>query len=206
MIWNIRHQGSPESITGLSDQQIMEGLLDNQWEPTDEVKAPGETVWQSLEKHPHFAEAVSELDPPITAPTVDATHLDMNPLIDVSLVLLIFFVLTTTYNELRKMFPAPPAESNDIKQTIGENQLRSFTIRVVTKMQDGAPVILVENETVDEADLQAKFEEWQKKTGQSALAVEMDKAVPWKTFMAIQDAAAGAKIKETIRIERKQSP
>jgi hypothetical protein len=30
----------------------------------------------------------------------------------------------------------------------------------------------------------------------------MDKTVPFKTFVAIQDAAAGAKLAETLRIER----
>ena len=37
----------------------------------------------------------------------------MNPLIDVALVLLIFFILTTTYEELRKEFlpPEPQAEN-----------------------------------------------------------------------------------------------
>jgi biopolymer transport protein ExbD len=69
-------------------------------------------------------------------------------------------------------------------------------------MENGQPVIRVEKEVVPERELQAKIEFWKGKTGHRELAVELDKAVPWKTFMAIQDAAAGARIERTLRIER----
>lgn len=206
MIWKIRHQGSPESLEGMTAEQIVEGVQEGQWEPTDEVRGPDEVDWATLETHPYFAEAMSEIEPPFAPPHPDETRLDMNPLIDVALVLLIFFILTTTYQELRKMFPAPESNPDpEKKQTIGEGQLRELTIRVVAKKQTGAStVILVEDEPIAERDLQAKFDELVKKTGRNRLAVEIEPGVAWKTFMAIQDAAAGAKIEETIRIERKR--
>lgn len=201
-VWKMRHEGSPQSVEGLTAEQIVEGVQEGQWEPTDEVKGPADADWKSLETHAHFAQAMADYEPPVSPPHPDETRLDMNPLIDVALVLLIFFILTTTYTELRKKFPAPYAEQGEVKQTIGEGQLREFTIRVTATMEAGAPVVRVENEVVQEHDLKAKFEHWKEKTGNSRLAVEMDKKVPFKTFMAIQDAAAGAKIAETIRIER----
>lgn len=206
MIWKIRHQGSPESLEGLTAEQIVEGVQEGQWEPTDEVRGPDEDDWTTLETHPHFAEAMNQIEPPFAPPHPDETRLDMNPLIDVALVLLIFFILTTTYQELRKMFPAPESNPDpEKKQTIGEGQLRELTIRVVAKKQTSAStMILIEDEPVAERDLQVKFEELVTKTGRNRLAVEIEPGVPWKTFMAIQDAAAGAKIEETIRIERKR--
>lgn len=200
--WKVRHQGSPESLDSLTDEQIVEGVQEGNWEPTDEVRGPGESDWQPLETHPHFAEAMADLDPPFAPPHPDETRLDMNPLIDVALVLLIFFILTTTYEELRKMFPAPPASNEEVKQKIGDAALREVTIRVTAKQEKGSTVIRVENEVVPETELQKKLIAWKEKTGQSKLAVEIDKNVPWRAFMAIQDAAAGAKIQETIRIER----
>ncbi len=199
--WNVRHQGSPESLDRLTAEQIVEGVQDGQWEPTDEVRGPNDADWQALELHPHFAETIADLDPPFAA-HADETRLDMNPLIDVSLVLLIFFILTTTYEELRKMFPVPEAITDQKSKQIGEGELREVTIRVTANQENGKPVIRVENEIVPESDLKAKFIYWKEKTGHSRLAMEMDKKVPWRTFMAIQDAAAGAKIQETIRIER----
>jgi biopolymer transport protein ExbD len=201
-VWRIRHEGSPESIDRLSAEPILEGVIEGHWEPTDEVRGPDEAEWIALERHPRFAEAIADLEMPFAPPPPDETRLDMNPLIDVALVLLIFFILTTTYQELRKMFPAPPGEATEVKQTIGESQLRQITIRATAKMEAGTPVIRVEDEIVPPEGLREKFEFWKQKTGQSRLAIEMDRDVPWKVFMAIQDAAAGAKIQETIRIER----
>jgi biopolymer transport protein ExbD len=203
--WKIRHQGSPQSLEGLSAEQIVEGVQEGQWEPSDEVRGPGDADWVSLEMHPHFADAMADIDPPMAPPPPDETRLDMNPLIDVSLVLLIFFILTTTYEELRKMFPAPPAGSNEgNSKVISPKDLGEIAIRVTAKQEGDQTVIRVENEVVPENELQAKFESLREQTRKSKLAVELDKNVPWKTFIAIQDAAAGAKIQETIRIQRAQ--
>src|SRR5687768_11186452 len=98
--WKMRHEGAPQSVEGLTAELIVEGVQEGQWEPTDEVMGPGESDWKSLETHPHFAEAMAAYDPPMSPPLPDETRLDMNPLIDVALVLLIFFILTTTYTEL----------------------------------------------------------------------------------------------------------
>jgi biopolymer transport protein ExbD len=199
--WKMRLEGSPEFQDGLAPEQIIAGVVEGQWEPTDEVMGPGDTAWKSLETHPHFAEAMADFEPPDPPPHPDETRLDMNPLIDVALVLLIFFILTTTYEELRKKFPPPNASRERIEQAIADDRLREYTIRVKVTQESGKPVIRVENEVVPENELQEKIKYWKDKTGQPRLAVEMDKNAPWKTFMAIQDAAAGAKIVETIRIE-----
>ena len=200
--WKVRHQGSPEHTAGLTAQQVVEGVQEGTWDPTDEVMGPHDRDWVTLETHPQFAEALSEIEPPFSPPHPDQTSLDMNPMIDVALVLLIFFILTTTYTELRKMFPSPPAEKQEVQQKQGEGSMPTAVIHVVATMEDGKPVIRVEKEPVPEHELQAKLEYWKEKKGHNTLAVEMDKTVPWKTFMAIQDAAAGAKIAETLRIER----
>ncbi len=200
--WKVRHQGSPEHTEGLTAQQVVEGVEERTWDPTDEVMGPHDRDWVTLEAHPQFAEALAEIEPLTAGPHPDQTTLDMNPLIDVALVLLIFFILTTTYTELRKMFPSPAAENAEVQQKQGEGAMPTAVIHVVATMEEGQPVIRVEKEAVPERELQAKIEYWKEKRGFNTLAVEMDKTVPWKTFMAIQDAAAGAKIQETLRIER----
>lgn len=206
MNWKLRYEGSPDAVEGLTPEQIVQGVQDGDWEPTDEVRGPGDTAWRSIEAHPQFEAALADYEPPAAPPHPDETRLDMNPLIDVSLVLLIFFILTTTYAEMRKKFRPPAVEHGEVKQAMGEGDLRRFTIRVTARMEDGAPVIRVEDEVVPESELQAKIVEWKSRTGQSRLATEIDKNVPWEIFMAIQDAAAGAKIVETIRIERPPAP
>jgi biopolymer transport protein ExbD len=201
IIWKTRHQGSTESAEGLTTEQIIEGVQQGQWEPTDEVQGPNEAGWKSLETHPQFAEAIEALDAPFAPPHPDETKLDMNPLIDVSLVLLIFFILTTTYEELRKKIEPPMAQPGETP-SIGNAELKKLAIRVTARQEGSQTVIRVEDEVVAESDLQAKFEKLKKDTGRNRLAVDMDKTIPWRTFIAIQDAAYGAKFLETIRLER----
>src|SRR5436189_5274480 len=97
MSWQLRHEGSPQALKGLTLQQIANGLRDGQWEPTDEVMGPDDKAWQAIENHPALAELAEELEAPPVKRHDEGTHLDMNALIDVCLVLLIFFILTTTY-------------------------------------------------------------------------------------------------------------
>src|SRR5262245_24898701 len=99
MAWQVRQEGSPEAINLPTEVDVLAGLRDGNFLPTDEVKGPTDADWQPIETHPQFAEAAQEVEPP-PAESVDETHLDMNPLIDVCLVLLIFFILTITYASL----------------------------------------------------------------------------------------------------------
>src|SRR5690348_4356674 len=96
MSWQVRHQGSPKAVPNLSVAQIVQGLRDGVWAPTDEVRGPQDTGWVALEEHPQFAEVVEDLEAPATRDHGDEAHVDMNALIDVTMVLLIFFILTTT--------------------------------------------------------------------------------------------------------------
>src|SRR5258708_38947405 len=101
-VWKVRHEGSPKFTAGLTPEQVLDGVREQMWEPSDEVQGPGETGWRSMESHPVFAAALADYEPPPAPPKPDETKLDMNPLIDVALVLLIFFILTTTYESVRK--------------------------------------------------------------------------------------------------------
>src|SRR5262245_55920309 len=101
-IWKVRHEGSPVTSPDLAFAQVMQGLLDGRFSPEDEVKGPNDQVWVKLEEHPAFAEACLDIELPPEKVYDDETRLDMNALIDVSLVLLIFFILTTTYTQLQK--------------------------------------------------------------------------------------------------------
>ena len=55
---------------------------------------------------------------------------------------------------------------------------------------------------VPERELEAKFKQHKDSLGFDKLAMEVAPDVPWKAVVAIQDAAAGAKFQEIIRIMR----
>ena len=124
-------------------------------------------------------------------------------MIDVALVLLIFFMLTTTYEQMRKEFSPPPGEREGVQgKTITANELKTFTIRASARLENDQLVYRIENEVVAEDDLEKKLKEWLEKTGHSKLAMDVEAKAPWRAVVRIQDAAAGAKISEIIRVSR----
>lgn len=200
MTWTVRHQGSPRAVTGLSADEVVEGLRDGQWEATDEVRGDDDQPWQPLETHPQFAEAVADLDMPPPKHHPDESRLDMNPIIDVSLVLLIFFILTTSYETIRKVLDLPGASSarpsTGVRRVTAE-QVKSLTIRVTARTENGRPVVKVEDEGVRIDDLPKRLGEFARASLKRQLLLDA-KGVEWGTVVTILDAARAAGIEKTL--------
>jgi biopolymer transport protein ExbD len=195
MSWKIRHQGSPRSIEGLALPQVVEGLQEGLWEPTDEVMGPDDGAWQPIENHPALAEVALDIEPAPAKPHEDETRLDMNPLIDVALVLLIFFILTTSYAVLQRVIDLPGGTLKKAKsqlRRVSPEQVKEVMIRVeARKGPDGKPLIKVEDETVEMPYLRATLEKYVKSTRKTSLLLKAQ-GVDLGTVVAIQDAAKGA--------------
>jgi biopolymer transport protein ExbD len=151
--WQIRHEGSPQARSGLTLPQIIEGLRDGAWEPTDEVMGPGDGAWMAIENHPRLADIAADLEPPPPRTHDDETHLDMNALIDVCLVLLIFFMLTTSYvAAVQKVVPLPtlaPEKNKRAAPMLTLKQVRDSMIRVdASADKAGRITIRVQNQPV----------------------------------------------------------
>ena len=56
-LWNVRHQGSPQSVDGLTADDVIDGVKEGIWETSDEVMGPDDVDWVPLEQHPVFAAA-----------------------------------------------------------------------------------------------------------------------------------------------------
>jgi biopolymer transport protein ExbD len=196
MTWKIRHQGSPRSVEVPTAQQVVEGLQDGLWEPTDEVEGDGEAGWVPIESHPQFAEVAYELEPAGPMHHPDETHLDMNPLIDVCLVLLIFFILTTSYAALQKVLPMAGVSQRSPTGVpkVTQQQVQQFTIKVEARMENGVPVIRVEGQVADPDTLVNVLKQYVRSTRKTELLLDASPDVPWGTIVAIQDAAKGADV------------
>src|SRR5438270_9213953 len=143
MSWQVRHEGSPNATPNLTPQQVLTGVAEGVWEPSDEVRGPSDAAWQSIESHPFFEEAVQEIELPDGSHEDGETHLDMNPLIDVALVLLIFFIITASYDALKKVInmPAMSAKDGKTKVLVDPNVINQL-IRVEARMTpDGKSVV-----------------------------------------------------------------
>jgi len=137
MAWRLRHEGSPQPVPQpLSSEQIVEGLKDGVYATTDEVRGPTDAKWVALESHPHFSE-VSEVVQAIedeAGHEADDNNIDMNPLIDVCLVLLVFFILATTISVMEKVMKLPPNEQENKKpRELREDQAKEYIMLKIEK-------------------------------------------------------------------------
>ena len=196
MSWKIRHEGSPRSIEGLTLPQVIEGLRDGLWEPTDEVRGPQDKQWVALESHPQTAEIAADLEPPPPPSHGDETRLDMNPLIDVALVLLIFFILTTSYAAAQRLLEMPKSTKEKEKGpiTISKAKIEKFTIQLKIRVEKGKEVVYVEDKPVDAQYLVASLRNFVKETRKTQLLIDADPDVSWEKIVYVQDAAKGAGI------------
>lgn len=200
--WRIRKEGAPEAISLPGAAEVLTGLRDGNLLPTDEVKGPADAEWQAIENHPTFAEAALEVEPP-PAESQDDTHLDMNPLIDVCLVLLIFFILTITYASLERALDVPEdsaEEKGAQKQDIKDIKDRVF---IVTAKMDGERTVIKigTHGAMKEVPQERVFKEMEdliNTTARKEMVLDIEKDVPWGVETAILDAAKGNKVHNII--------
>ena len=204
MAWKIRHQGSPQArATTLAE--IADGLRDGIWEATDEVQGPGEAGWTAIENHPQLAELAEDLE--TRQPIVpEEDRVDMNALIDVCLVLLIFFMMTATYAvAVQKTVPLQ-AKENEAKKTrtVRIDQVRKQMVRINAELDKGKPVIRVQSQKVNvikddgTLDVDKLRDEMLKYTRDNPPRDEVlldAHGVSWGLVVAVQDAARSAGVR-----------
>jgi biopolymer transport protein ExbD len=203
--WLVRKEGSPEMLSLPSAAAVVYGLREGNFGPTDEVKGPTDADWLAIEAHPTFAEVAEEVAPP--AAEADDTHLDMNPLIDVCLVLLIFFILTITYASLERALEVPGEESSDkgAQKEIPIEQIKDRVFIVTAKM-DGDKVVIKmgvvgQLSEVPQERLFAEMGKLINSTGRKEMVLDLDD-VPWGVECAILDAAKGNKVFNILNNQR----
>ncbi|MCE9567617.1 MAG: biopolymer transporter ExbD [Planctomycetes bacterium] len=202
--WFVRQQGSPAAVSVPSPGSVAEGLRDGNWLPTDEVKGPTDAKWRSIESHPVFAEIAEDMEP-IRPPAASDDHLDMNPLIDVCLVLLIFFILTITYASLERAIDVPPVNPEDKGPSLNlrEKDVRDKVFIVTAKMDGERAVVKIEQKEVTQDQIFNEMKSVINSTGRKEMVLDADKDVPWGVVTAILDAAKGNGVHNIIKNRRK---
>ena len=199
MPWKIRHEGSPQTGTTMLPE-IVEGLRDGVWDPTDEVQGPGETAWVAIENHPQLAEVATEVEPP---PPVhdEEERVDMNALIDVCMVLLIFFILTTSYAALQSRLESPDVAPQDDKAVrVVDDKEAAQGIRVAVVMEKNEPVIKIEGNRVKAGEVEAELKKLVRTSKKTTLYLAVDPKVPVGVSLPIQRDAAAAGMKDIKRV------
>lgn len=195
MNWKVRHEGSPQSVS-LTLEELRQGLVDGQWETTDEVMGPGDADWVPIEGHPTLAELAEELEPPPPKQHHDESHIDMTALIDVCLVLLVFFILTTTVAAMQQRIAAPSAEKGKVGvPKLTKDKVEQTMIHVTAKMEKpDQAVVRVEKKEIDIGQLPGELRRLVRGSGKTKLLLEHDDNVPHEVIVQILDAATAAKM------------
>lgn len=205
MSWRVRFEGSETVVELPTAQKVLEGVREGEWEASDDVRGPIDRDWTPIEEHAQFADAIAELEPQAMEGP-DETRLDMNPLIDVVLVLLIFFILTTTYSILRRTIDVPgepesKEEGKKAKPTPQELQERMFKVEL-WMIEDRARLKI--NDKIIELDEVAKaLQDAVKATGHREMLLEFEGRVPWGIVAQVIDAAKAAEI-QNVNLKRKK--
>jgi biopolymer transport protein ExbD len=202
-VWQVRKEGSTEVYALPTTADVITGLRDGNFVAADEVKGPGDTDFQPLETHPAFAEAALDVEPPPSAES-DETHLDMNPLIDVCLVLLIFFILTITYASLERAIDVPQL-NNEQKgpSTVEWKDIKDQVFLVSAKMDGERPVIRLAGKEVPLDQITAEMKKVIDSTGRKEMVLDAEKDVPWGVITAILDAAKGNGVRNILNNRRR---
>jgi len=201
--WFVRQEGSPVAVNVSSEGEVLAGLRDGNWLPTDEVKGPGDAEWRTIESHPTFAEAASDIEPEKPEPK-DETHLDMNPLIDVCLVLLIFFILTITYASLERAIDVPPLNPEQKGPSQVEyKDIKDQVFLVSAKMDGDRPVIRVASKEVPLDQVAGEMKNVIQQSGRKEMVLDSDIDVPWGIITAILDAAKSNGVRNILNNRRR---
>jgi biopolymer transport protein ExbD len=196
MCWKVRHQGSPHAVDDLTFKQIAEALEDGQWELTDEVQGPDDTGWTPIENHKMFAELAEDMDTTTERKPDEGTHLDMTALIDVCLVLLVFFILTTGYAALQKLLEL--GNTVDGLRIVTKPDVERLMLQISARQENGKTVMRLEKEVIEPSDLRGRLYDLVRQTKKFNLLVTHDPEVPWGDLIGIQDAAKFAGIQDAV--------
>jgi biopolymer transport protein ExbD len=184
-------------VEGLSIAELIQGLQEGLWDPTDEVQGPNDKSWVTIEEHPQLVDVIHELDPLEIVHVEEQTHIDMNALIDVCLVLLIFFILTTSYQTLEKVLAMPSTRPDDPSavKVVAQTDVENYMILVRARTEGGKPVVWVEGEEVPESQLQTVLAREARKAKKQQVLLDAS-GVEYGTVIKIIDAAGGANIEQ----------
>jgi biopolymer transport protein ExbD len=205
MSWTVRHEGSPRAIEGLTLQQVVGGLHEGLWEPTDEIRGPDDANWVAIENHPQLADTVLDIEPPPAKEVEEETRLDMNALIDVTLVLLIFFILTTSYAAMEKLLNTPDLTASNVPGLqVTEKTVKELMIKATLRQEGDRTVIKIDTKEVGQDELVPALAQFVKETRKTDLLVDYTDDVPYGTVIALHDAAKGAGISRVVTLVSKE--
>ncbi len=105
---------------------------------------------------------------------------------------------------LQKVLDMPGMSGKNVKgvPVRTKKQVEEFTIKVEARQENGQPVIRVEDEVVDQANLTKTLSRYVNKTRKTELLLDASDDMDWGTIVTIQDSARGAGVSKVNLLKR----
>jgi biopolymer transport protein ExbD len=126
----------------------------------------------------------------IRRPKADTEDMDLTPMVDVTFLLLIFFMITASFNQTKTIetpAPNPDSEGAQTLQTLEELEMTSIMVRI-----DGQDVIYVDDEPIDPGVLEDVLGDKLRAERKNEVIIQSHPKSRHESMVSVYDAATGA--------------
>ena len=194
-LWELRNHGTDLKSTLFEFIEIQELIVSGLIFINDEIRKEGETVWKTLLDYPEFEETFASKS---TIKQDEDDNIDMNALIDVCLVLLVFFILLTSYAKLVQHLEAAKTNADSNIPSLSTSQADQKT-KVVIKTEAGKCLFYINEQVVESNNLTSVLKASARKLKNKDLILYYSDEVPYQAIISLQDAARAADFQQILQ-------
>lgn len=193
--WDLRKHDSDSKSILLESIEIQDLIVSGLISINDEIRKEGETTWKTFLDYPEFDDTFSVKS---SIKHDEDENIDMNALIDVCLVLLVFFILLTSYTKLVQHLEAAKTNPDSKIPSITTTQADQKT-KVVIKTEAGKTLFYINEQVVESENLTTALKASARKLKSKDLILFYSDDVPYQAVISIQDAARAADFQQILQ-------
>ncbi len=193
--WDLRNHDSDSKSILLDSIEIQDLIVSGLISINDEIRKEGETTWKTFLDYPEFDDTFSIKS---SIKHDEDENIDMNALIDVCLVLLVFFILLTSYAKLVQHLEAAKTNPDSKIPSITTTQADQKT-KVVIKTEAGKTLFYINEQVVESENLTTALKASALKLKSKDLILFYSDDVPYQAVISIQDAARAADFQQILQ-------
>ncbi len=193
--WDLRNHDSDSKSILLESIEIQDLIVSGLISINDEIRKEGETTWKTFLDYPEFDDTFSVKS---SIKHDEDENIDMNALIDVCLVLLVFFILLTSYAKLVQHLEAAKTNPDSKIPSITTTQADQKT-KVVIKTEAGKTLFYINEQVIESENLTTALKASARKLKSKDLILFYSDDVPYQAVISIQDAARAADFQQILQ-------
>ncbi|MSR49024.1 MAG: hypothetical protein CK551_05865 [Planctomycetaceae bacterium] len=193
--WDLRNHDSDSKSILFESIEIQDLIVSGLISINDEIRKEGETTWKTFLDYSEFDDTFSVKS---SIKHDEDENIDMNALIDVCLVLLVFFILLTSYAKLVQHLEAAKTNPDSKIPSITTTQADQKT-KVVIKTEAGKTLFYINEQVVESENLTTALKASARKLKSKDLILFYSDDVPYQAVISIQDAARAADFQQILQ-------